>query len=548
MSGPVARVALLLPLLTALVSCGGAGGDSSPEGAEGPAEPGDGGTVVIGVISDPDNLLDVTTTSTSGQDIVAQLFLSLVDVKEDFLGFEPALARTWERSRDGKAITFHLAPEARWHDGEPVTARDVRFTHELQTDPIVGYPARSWKEFITDVVVEDDHTVTYRFDRDYPYQLMDASVGAVLPEHLLKDVPRAELASCEFARRPVGNGPFRFSQWKSQDFVELVANEDHFLGRPHLDRVIIRTIPERTSLLVQLETGAVDVMEDVPPHDVARLEQARNGIRIERFPSRSYTYIGWDSTNPLFESARVRRALTMAIDRQGIIDALFYGYAQPCLGPIHPILWAYDDSLAAVPHDPEAARALLAEEGWNDSDGDGWLDRGGETFAFELKTNEGNRLRQDAAVMIQAQLADVGVKVTPRSYEWTVLWDSVIRHAYETAVLVGWSVALKVDLKPTFHSESLTGQFNHTGYSSPEVDALIDRALAASSLEEAKPAWKAVQRKIVEDQPYTFLFIQERIYGVNERVRGTVPDTRGYYRSLQDWWIPASKRRQRAGV
>jgi peptide/nickel transport system substrate-binding protein len=546
MSGLLARLAGLVLLVPVLGSCGGAAGEA--EGSPEPAAPEDGGTVVIGVIADPDNLLDVTCTSLSGQEIIEQMFLSLVDVREDYLGFDPSLARSWERSEDGKAVTFHLAPEARWHDGEPVTAHDVKFTHDLQTDPVVGYAARSWKEFITEVVVEDDHTVTYRFDRDYPYQLMDASVGAVLPRHLLAEVPRAQLASCGFARKPVGNGPFRFVKWESMGSVELAANEDFFRGRPHLDRVVFRTIPEKTSLLVQLETGDVDVMEDVPPHEVARLEEGKRGVRIERFPSRSYTYIGWDSTNPLFASPRVRRALGLAIDRDGIIAALCYGYAEPCLGPVHPILWAHDESLPPLAHDPEGARAILAEEGWTDSDGDGWLDRDGKTFEFELKTNEGNQLRQDAAVMIQAQLAGVGVKVTPRVYEWTVLWDSVIRHSYGTAVLVGWNVALKVDLKPQFHSGSLTGKFNHTGYSNPEVDVLIDRALAAPTLEEARPVWHEVQRKIVEDQPYTFLFVQDRIYGVNDRVRGTVPDTRGYYRSLQDWWIPASRRRPRAGV
>jgi peptide/nickel transport system substrate-binding protein len=544
---PAARLALLL-LLPLAAACDRAAGGSARGAAPPPTVPEDGGTVVIGVIADPDNLLDVTCTSLSGQEIVERMFLSLVDVGEDYLSFEPSLARSWEEGEDGKSITFHLAPEARWHDGEPVTARDVRFTHDLQTDPVVGYSARSWKEFITEVVVEDDHTVTYRFDRDYPYQLMDANVGAVLPEHLLRDVPRARLSSCEFARSPVGNGPFRFSRWNAMDSVELVANEGFFLGRPHLDRVIFRTVPEKTSLVVMLESGDVDVMEDVPPHEVARLEQSGRDIRIERFPGRGYTYIGWDSTNPLFASARVRRALGMAIDRDAIIAALCHGFARPCLGPIHPILWAYDETLPPLPHDPDGARAILAEEGWTDTDGDGWLDRGGEPFAFELKTNEGNQLREDAAVMIQAQLARVGVRVTPRTYEWTVLWDSVIKHSYGTAVLVGWNVALKVDLKPEFHSESLTGKFNHTGYSDPEVDALIDRALAAPSLEEARPVWHEVQRRIVEDQPYTFLFIPERIYGVNGRVRGTAPDTRGYYRSLQDWWIPASERRQRAGV
>jgi peptide/nickel transport system substrate-binding protein len=539
---PSLRVLLLAP---ALASCQGAAGDL---GGDASGAPVDGGTVVIGVISDVDNLLDVTSTTAAAQEIIDQMFLALVDVREDLLSFDPALARSWETGEDGKSVTFHLAPEARWHDGQPVTAKDVAFTHQLHTDPTVGYAARSWKDFITEVVVVDDHTVTYRFDRVYPYQIMDASVGAILPEHLLREIPRTQLAGCEFARNPVGNGPFRFSRWEMQQSIELVADEGFFLGRPHLDRVVFRIVPDKTSLLTQLETGEIDVMEDVPPHEVARLEQLGGKLRVERFLGRTYTYIGWDSTNPLFASPGVRRALGMAIDRQGIIDALCYGHARPCLGPIHPILWAHHDDLESVPFDPEGARTLLAEEGWSDSDADGVLDRNGVPFEFELKTNLGNQVRMDASVMIQSQLERIGVRVSPRTYEWTVLWDSVIRHSYGTAVLVGWNVGLKVDLKSMFHSESRSEKYNHTGYANPLVDELIDRALSAETLEEAGPMWKRVQELIVEDQPYTFLFILDRIYGVNERVRGTVPDTRGYYRNLSEWWIPAARQRPEVGT
>ena len=148
------------------------------------------------------------------------------------------------------------------------------------------------------------------------------------------------------------------------------------------------------------------------------------------------------------------------------------------------MLWASHPDLEPLPHDPARARQILAEEGWTDSDGDGWLDKDGQLFEFELKTNLGNQVRIDASVAIQSQLEEIGVKVLPRTYEWTVLWDSVIQHTYETAVLVGWSVGLKVDLEPIFHSRSLRGKFNHTGYSNEAVDRLIDEANAAETLPE----------------------------------------------------------------
>jgi peptide/nickel transport system substrate-binding protein len=522
----------------------GAGSGEGPDGD--PETPQDGGTLVIGIPEEPDNLLDVASTTRGAQDIIDQMFLSLTEIGPDLISWAPQLAQSWEHSDDSLTVTFRLFPDARWHDGVPVTAHDVLFTHELHINPRTGYAARSWKESITDVVVEDEHTVTFHFDRKYPYQVMDASVGVVLPKHLLEDTAPEDLASGKFAKDPVGSGPFRFVKWEAHQFVELAANDAFFGGRPHLDRVVFRVIPDKTSRVSDLEAESIDVMEDLPPGEIDRIGQSVDHLRVERFPGRTYTYIGWDSTNPLFASKRARRALTMAIDRRGILQAVCGGYGQPCLGPIPPILWAHNGELEPLPFDPGEARRLLAEEGWTDSDGDGWLDRDGRIFEFELKTNLENPIRMDASAMIQSQLEEIGVKVLQRNYEWTALWESVINQTYETAVLVGWSVGLKVDLKPVFHSASRTGGFNHTGYANPAVDELIDRALSMSSFEEARPLWYEAQERIVEDQPYTLLFIADKVFGVNERVRGTVPDPRNYYRNLEDWWIPAARQRQRA--
>jgi peptide/nickel transport system substrate-binding protein len=534
-------------LLLALAGCT-AGEDSGREGApavDASRAPDDGGTVVIGLAAEPDNLIDAVSTTNVAQNVIDQMFLTLTELGEDLESYDPLLARSWDVSEDGKAITFHLAPEARWHDGEPVTADDVVFTHELLTDPQVDYSARSYKDFITRVVADDAHTVTFHFSRVYPYQILDASVGAILPRHLLGDAPRDALVSTDFARDPVGCGPFRFARWESQQSLEIRANDDYFLGRPHLDRVVFRVIPDRTSMVTQLETGEIDVMENVSPHEVERLRKTAKHLRVEAFEDRNYTYIGWDSTNPLFSSPRVRRALGMAVDRQGIIDALCYGYARPMDGPIHARLWASNPDIQPLPFDPEGARRLLAEEGWEDTDGDGILDRDGVPFAFELKTNVDNPVRMDATVMMQSMFRKVGVEMTPRSYEWNVLWGSVIDHSYETAVLVGWAIALKVDLKATFHTEAIDGKYNHTSYSNPRVDELIDRALEASSFEEARPLWYEVQELIVQDQPYTFLYTIDTIAGVNERVRGTRPDFRGLYVNLEDWWIPSERQKTR---
>ncbi|MCA9751337.1 MAG: peptide-binding protein [Gemmatimonadetes bacterium] len=542
MARPIACLVPLLAVSLLAVGCGGGTGERAPSSAD-YGKPVAGGTVVIGVTAEPDNLLDATSTSSIASDVISAVFSQLTRLAPDLASAEPEIARSWDVATDGLSVTFHLVTNARWHDGVPLTAQDVVFTHELLTDPVVGYSARSWKEFISGCVAEDDSTVTFRYDRQYPYQILDASVGVILPKHLLEGLPRAELAGSEFARNPVGSGPFRFRKWESQASVELVANDDYFQGRPYLDRVVFRVIPDASSLVAQLESGEIDICPQLPPHEAARLD-ALDAIRVEAYSGRNYTYIGWYSGNPLFESSRVRRALGMAIDRDAIIDALCYGYAHPMNGPVHPMLWSYDPNIPALPYDPQGALEILHEEGWTDTDGDGVLDKDGVPFSFELKTNLGNQIRMDAVVMLQSMFQKIGVKVQPRTLEWNVLWGSVVDHSYGSAVLVGWSVALKADLQSIFHSKSIDEKFNHTGYSNPEVDAAIDRALSARTFDEARPDWWRAQELIVADQPYTFLFRLDDVWGVNERIRGTVPDPRGYYLSLPQWWIPESRRRR----
>ena len=305
---------------------------------------------------------------------------------------------------------------------------------------------------------------------------------------------------------------------------------------------MFKIVPDRTNLLVQLQTGEIDMMDDVPPLEANRLKEKHPDIGVYPMSGRLYYFVGWNLENTLFESKNVRQALTLSINRQEIIDNLLYGYGKQCTGPIPPIIaWAFNPNIKPFPYDPQRAKRMLAEEGWTDSDGDGWLDKDGKSFEFSMKTNMDNQVRVDALVMIQDDLREVGIKVTPRLLEWTVYIDDIFGGNYE-ACIAGWSARMSPDPTAVFHSNS-TDQFNFVSYSNPRVDELIERGRIEFDRQKAQRIWYEFQKSVYDDQPYTFLFWIDRIVAIHKRFQDVNPVPISAFYELEKWWVPEGERK-----
>ena len=499
-----------------------------------------GDTLVIGTIGDADSLNDLTAATVSASDVIALLFLGLTRTNPDF-SHAPSLAKSWEFSEDHLELTLHLRDDVFWHDGVKTTAHDVNFTFEKQRNPNIGWSAIKWKQFIKECVVVDDYTVKFIFERVYPYQLMDAVVGAILPKHILEKVSDAEMVDTEFNRNPVGNGPYRFKEWKAQQYIEVEANQNFYAGRPPLDRIIFKVVPDQENLVIQLKSGQIDFMDGVPPRFFKELSQQEDLVAYV-YPGRLYTYLAWNSRNPLFESKKVRQALTMAINRQEIIDSLLLEFGQIAKGPILPIIWAYNPNLPDFPYNPQKARQYLEEEGWGDTDGDGWLDKDGQRFSFTMKTNKGNQIREDILILVQDMFKQVGIEVNPNILEWTVFIGDMNNKNFEAAVL-GWSVGLKMDMTTIWHSDSIGDKFNFVSYSNPEFDQLNDAAIFEMDAEKAKEMWWRAQEMIAEDQPYSFLYMPKELNFVHRRFQNVQMEAVGWGYNLEQWWVPKDQQK-----
>ena len=519
-------------LLVALAAC--QGGGSAGEGPDAEAAPVDGGTAVISRISDFDAFNQfVSTDYDTGQALRFMLFMPLVRLDED-LNYAPHMADSMWMSEDGLTLSFRVREGLTWHDGTPVTADDVVWSIEMYMNPDLAFANAQYFQFVDRVEKADERTVTFHFTEAHSDALMDFVDWEPMPKHLLEDVPADQMRNAPFNRQPVGNGPFRFVSWTANQEVVFEANPDFVLGRPHLDRVVFRIIPEQTTELTELLTGGVDLIRAVQPAESERVKNS-DAARLLTYQSRSYTYLAWDTQNPLFSDARVRRALTMAINRQQIVDALLYGYGEIAVADVMPFQWEFNHDIEPWSHDPEEARRLLAEAGWSDTNADGVVDKDGRPLRFTLETNQGNDLREDIIVIVQSDLQKVGVDVQPRLAEWNSLIDRLKRKDFE-AVVSGWVVDFKFD--PTETLSCAGGVYNYPSYCNPTADSLSQAALRILDREQAKPLWHRYQEIVHQDQPYTFLYYLTERLGVSRRLRGVEGDARGHLITIMDWWIP----------
>ena len=457
-----------------------------------------------------------------------------------------AIARGYEFiAPDSTSVRFNMRSDLTWSDGEPLTGHDVAFTYGILGDPDLASPLQHYVEFLNEVEVEDDSTVVFHFSRRYPDMITHAAT-AVIPEHIFGETAPGAIRDHPTLRNPqngalVVSGPYMIGSWERGQRIVLVRNPE-FEPRAYLDQLVFRIVVEPTTRLVELQTGSADFVGGITLDQVPHIRDQAPHVRLETEEKRFYDYVAYNGAmfEP-FADPEIRRALGLATDSEALISALqMEEFAVPAGGPYAPIFAdLYDpEGQAPLPYEPEEASRILAEKGWEDTDGDGILDRDGQPFRFTLHTNQGNQRRADVSQILQQQWRRIGVDARIQILEFNTLTANLTNGDFE-ATVGGWSVGLSPDLTPLWAPDS---PFNYTRYQSPEVTRLIERARSAPTFEVAAPIWREAATAIVADQPYTWLFYFDSVDGVNNRLRDTKIDTYGPYQNTWEWWIPAELR------
>jgi peptide/nickel transport system substrate-binding protein len=511
-----------------------------PVGAE-DAPPAYGDTLLLGALGDAANLLPVLASDSVSTDVSSLLYNGLVRYDKN-LRIEGDLAESWTVSPDNLVLTFHLRRDVRWHDGHPFTSADVLFTYQLLIDPKTPTAYAERYRQVATAEAPDPHTFRVTYRRPLANALISWGF-AMHPKHLLagRDVTQSPLS-----RHPVGTGPYRFVEWLPGEKIVLEANPDYYEGPPYIRRVVFRVIPDPSTMFLELRSGGLDFM-DLTPIQYARQTDRlsfRRRFRKYRYPDFSYSYLGFNLRRELFRDRRVRQALAHAIDKQELVDGVLLGLGQVATGPYKPGTWPYNPDVKRYPYDPKRARALLAEAGWRDSDGDGILDRDGRRFAFSILTNQGNDQRVKVGEVVQRRFREVGIEVKLRVIEWASFLKEFLNPGNFDAIIMGWTVPIDPDGYNVWHSsKTAPGQLNFIGFANAEVDHLLEQGRRTLDQDERKRFYDRFQEILAEEQPYIFLYVPDILPAVAARVHGIEPAPSGIMHNFIRWYVPAAEQK-----
>jgi peptide/nickel transport system substrate-binding protein len=542
-------------LLCALASACGADSGAASNAA--------GGTIVISTAADADILLPALSNLQQAQVIVQNIFDRLAEPGDGLNtvgdeGFRPHLARRWTWSADSLSIAFDLDPRARWHDGQPVTARDVRFTWELYVDPLTAAPFGPLLANIDSVTARDSLTAVFWFKRRYPEQFFDATYQMLIhPEHLLRGIPRDQLRAAPFGRAPVGSGRFRFVRWDAGARIEIASDTLNYAGRARLDRVIWTIAPDPNAAANRVFTRDADFYENARPDNIAELA-GHPELKLVPYPSLQYGFIqfafrenGTARPHPLFADVRMRRAILLALDRQKMLRNVFDSLAVVPLGPVPHAVATFSLAAGEPDVDLAGANALLDSLGWMRGP-DGMRKKGATPLRFSLMIPSSSRTRIRYSVLVQEQLRAAGIHVDVEQLEPTAMADRMSKRTFDAAIST-----IGTDPSPATIRQNWGGAGavvkdgpNHSGYASAAFDALVDSASSARTLAASHDYFRRAYRVINDDIPAIWLY-EPRIASIaHTRLQLTRLRADAWWAGLADWSIPPGQRiaRDRIGA
>ncbi len=514
------------------------------------------GAVVIVIGRDPVTPVPTLTRSSADLDVANQLFLRLARLAPGLRtwgdsGFVPELARRWSR-RDSVTLAFDLDARARWHDGRPVVANDVVLTLDRARNPATGGRHAAQLSEIASVKAEGSRRVVVTFRRSYAEQLYDVVFPVPpLPAHLVGAIPAESLEASPFVRQPVGNGPYRWVRSVPGQLVELEAVRGHFLGTPGVRRVVFRIVPDADARLNLLLSGDGDAQEAVSP-PVANLERIRAAGHLREVPVASgllgYVLFNFadpaDSArarpHPILGDPRVRRALVRALDRTRMVRSVFGPYAAVPEGPTSQLWWIRSLAPAPLAPDTAAARQLLADAGWRDTDGDGVLDRDGRPLRLRLNVPAPSPPRRLIALQMQEQLRPLGVQLEVNVVEGGVFmqrrnagdfdldFGGAVQEPSPSGIVNSWSCA---------NAGKPDGNVGR--YCDPGVDSLV--SLARFTGGDPAPYWREALARIQRDAPAIFLYAPATAFAVSTRYRNATLRPDSPWGDLYRWSVDPAR-------
>ena len=422
----------------------------------------------------------------------------------------PGLAKSWEFDETACTYTFHLEEGVVWHDGEPFTAEDVKFTIEAVMDPENASENAPNFEDVEEITVTDEHTVSFRLSAPN-VAFLDYMTMAVLPEHLLAG---EDMQTSDFFRAPVGTGPYKLESWDVGQAIVLTKNEDYFKGTPHIDQVIFKIVSDDNAKTLQMAAGELDLA--LLPPKAARSFADREGYVCYDMKTADYRGILFNFNNPFWQENRdIIPAVCHAIDRQAIIDAVLLGQGVPAYGPLQRNIYNKED-VERYEYSPEKAAEILEAAGCVRGE-DGIYRRGGEPLTFVISMGAGDQVRVDMAQAAAQQIRAVGIDCAVE-IPTKVDWNS------QMSYLIGWGSPFDAD-DHTYKVFGTGKGANYSGYSNAAVDRYLTQARSSDDPEARAESYARFQEELAKDPAYAFICYIDANYVADASIRGITADT-----------------------
>ncbi|MEX2110932.1 MAG: peptide ABC transporter substrate-binding protein [Gemmatimonadaceae bacterium] len=519
-------------------------------GAEGDT----GGTLVVSAFADPGSLFPPLMQTMQAKQIAEQIYDYLADVGPGMntrgdKDFRKQLTDAWKWSDDSLSIAFHLNPAARWHDRTPVTARDVRFTFGLFTNPSVAVSAGLELSQIDSVSAPDSLTAVFWFKRRYATQFLDAAAQMlILPAHLLERVTPDSLRKITIP--PVGTGRFRLRKWDKGSSVELVSDSGNYRGRARLDRVIWSVAPEFSTAVTKLFTGTADLFDGMRSENIEEVSRHPD-LRVVALPALDYVFLQFNLRDPAFHSRphrlfadrNMRRAIAMSIERDLLVRSLFDTLAVVPSGPTVRAYPTTNPGIRQIPFDSARAGNILDSLGWSRRNADGIRARDGRELAFTVLVTTSSMSRMRMAVLLQAQLRRAGIRMNIDRMDYTAFVSRWSGRKFDAA-LGSWNMGSTPGGTPHAWGTVGIGQegTNFGSYTNEVFDAQLDEALGARDPETARAKFTRAYETINDDAPAIWLYEPKTVIGIHRRIRTTSLRPGAWWFDLASWWIPTAER------
>lgn len=578
-----------------ILSCGGNSENSSTENwdidtSKMSAENNTGDWMIIHELSDVDKLNPITSTSAGATYIEDKIFEGLVEMDNNSLLYtKPLLAESLAQiSSDHLEYTFNLRKNTFFSDGSPIDGNNFIFYLKCLKNPFVDCaPLRNYFKDVKKAELVNGDPYMLKITCRQPYFRMELMLNGLRaypihhydPDNIMasytfeeldnlikesadKDAEEFENALAykfaeyfngkDISRNPLGSGPYIFKEWVTDDKIVLERNPDYWgfkagmTEKGYVAKFVHKTVKDYDAALTGIKSGDLDVMRGLPMEKFMNQTNSRkiaNNFNKELFHIPSYGYIGWNMKNPLFKSKMVRRAMTYLLDRDQIIETLYYNEAQVCKSPIYFKRPEFNAEIEQWPFDPVKAKKILSEEGWIDTDGDGILDKDIDgqkiPFKFTVLSNSGNEIRKQIGLILAENCRKIGIKVDVQQLEWSIFLDQVHAQKFE-AIILGWVMSITdPDPYQIWHSTQAKGEgSNSVSFLNDRVDELIEMNRQEFDAEKRIEYMREFQEILHEEQPYTFVYVSKSNMLFHKRFKDAkiYPFRPGY--DPFEWWVP----------